>query len=337
MEPTPDFVLPIPAADSPLSEEEFLHQVRQAWQVCERFDLQTEIWRGQILRAVRDRYRRQGDERGIGFQQWLQEQEIGKRRAEELMRLADRADELLKAHPLPAEAVSRFSKRAFLATAAADPEVQALITQAAAAGDRITHRQVRQLQEEWTALHADFLPPVVRQKAGDRTLAPRDVAPLVKELEKLPPPQQQELCRELAGDPRVETVKEVTATARQLRRYLEAAPQIQALTAHPVDLEQLLLEAQRLDQLHTVADLLQQAAQLESAIARLYTTWQRLGRLSDRLYQEAGASTPQLQALLEALDVLFGDIVQIDLAGETVKLHIFSEPKSRRPDPAVEF
>ncbi|HIK25313.1 MAG TPA: hypothetical protein IGP91_05935 [Thermosynechococcus sp. M46_R2017_013] len=337
MEPTPDFVLPIPAADTPLSEEEFLQQVRQAWQVCERFDLQTEIWRGQILRAVRDRYRHQGDERGIGFQQWLQEHEISKGRANDLIQLADRADELLKECPLPPEAISRFSKRAFLETATADPQVQALITQAAAAGDRITHRQVRQLQEEWTALHSDLLPPVVRQKASDRTLAPRYVAPLVKELEKLPPQQQQELCQELASDPSVETVKEVTATARQLSRYLEAAPQIQALNAHPVDLEQVLMEAQRLEHLQTVADLLQQAAQLESTIARLYTTWQRLSELSDRLYQESGASTPQLQALLEALDFLSGDIVQINLAGKTIKLHIFAETKTCSPDSAAEF
>lgn len=337
MEPTPDFVLPIPAADTPLSEEEFLQQVRQAWQVCERFDLQTEIWRGQILRAVRDRYRHQGDERGIGFQQWLQEHEISKGRANDLIQLADRADELLKECPLPPEAISRFSKRAFLETATADPQVQALITQAAAAGDRITHRQVRQLQEEWTALHSDLLPPVVRQKASDRTLAPRYVAPLVKELEKLPPQQQQELCQELASDPSVETVKEVTATARQLSRYLEAAPQIQALNAHPVDLEQVLMEAQRLEHLQTVADLLQQAAQLESTIARLYTTWQRLSELSDRLYQESGASTPQLQALLEALDFLSGDIVQINLAGKTIKLHIFAETKTYSPDSAAEF
>ncbi|HIK34697.1 MAG TPA: hypothetical protein IGQ15_03225, partial [Thermosynechococcus sp. M98_K2018_005] len=195
-----------------------------------------------------------------------------------------------------------------------------------------THREVRQLQEEWTALHSDLLPPVVRQKASDRTLAPRYVAPLVKELEKLPPQQRQELCQELASDPGVERVKEVTATARQLSRYLEAAPQIQALNAHPVDLEQVLIEAQRLEQLQTVADLLQQAAQLESAIARLYTTWQRLSHLSDRLYQASGASTPQLQALLEALDFLSGDIVQIDLAGQTVKLHIFSESETRAPE-----
>lgn len=324
MELTPDFVLPLPAADASLTEAEFLQQVRQAWQVCERFDLQTEIWRGQILRAVRDRYRHQGDERGVGFSHWLQEHDISKRRAYDLIQLADRADELLTQRPLPPEAISRFSKRAFLETAAADPEVQALITDAAQQGDRITHREVRQLQEQWTALNSDLLPTIVREKASDRTLAPRYVAPLVKELRKLPADQQQELTQELVRDPSVDTVKQVTATARQLGRYLEAAPHIQALNATPVDLQQVLAEAQRLGQLHTLADLLQQAAQLESTIARLYTTWQRVSQLSDRLYTEAGASTPHLQALLEALDLLSGDMVQIDLGGKAVRLHILA-------------
>ncbi|XFA72953.1 hypothetical protein RYO59_001188 [Thermosynechococcaceae cyanobacterium Okahandja] len=325
MEPTPEFVLSLPPVDTSLTEEEFLQQVRQAWQVCERFDLQTEIWRGQIVRAVRDRYRHQGDEQGIGFSQWLQEQEISKRRAYDLIQLADRADELLAAQPLPPEAISRFSKRAFLATAAADPQVQTLIADAAQRGNRITQREVRQLQEEWTALNSDLLPGVVRAKASDRTLAPRYVAPLVKELAKLPPQQQQELTDELVRDLSVETLKQVTATARQLGRYLEAAPQIQALNTTSVNLEQALGEAHRLGQLHTLADLLQQAAQLESTIARLYTTWQRVSHLSDRLYNESGTSTPQLRALLEALDLLSGEMVQIDLGGKAVRLHILAE------------
>ncbi len=328
MEPIPEFVLPLPPVDAPLSEEEFFQQVRQAWQVCERFDLQTEIWRGQIVRAVRDRYRNQGDERGTGFNQWLQEQEISKRRAYDLIQLADRADELLAEHPLPPAVISRFSKRAFLATAAAAPEVQALITDAVQRGDRITQREVRQLQEEWTALHSDLLPEVIREKASDRTLAPRYVAPLVKELAKLPPEQQQELTHELTSDPSVDTVKQVTATARQLGRYLNAASQIQALNTSPVDLQQALGEAQRLGQLHTLADLLQQAAQLESTIARLYTTWQRVSRLSDRLYTESGASTPQLRALLEALDLLSGEVVQITLGGKPVCLQILSKSEN---------
>ena len=45
----------VPDAESDLSDYEFQQRVEVAWQVCDRFDLQTDIWRGRILRAVRDR------------------------------------------------------------------------------------------------------------------------------------------------------------------------------------------------------------------------------------------------------------------------------------------
>jgi len=45
----------LPDAESDLSDYEFHQQVDMAWQVCDRFDLQTDIWRGRILRVVRDR------------------------------------------------------------------------------------------------------------------------------------------------------------------------------------------------------------------------------------------------------------------------------------------
>ena len=52
--------LPDPESDS-ISAMEFLARIEEAWAICDRFDLQTEIWRGRILRAVRDRERRGGE------------------------------------------------------------------------------------------------------------------------------------------------------------------------------------------------------------------------------------------------------------------------------------
>ncbi|HEY9828239.1 MAG TPA: hypothetical protein V6D19_22605, partial [Stenomitos sp.] len=72
-----DFELPDPN-DEALTDVEFLNQVEAVWLVCDRFDLQTEIWRGRILRAVRDREKRSGEGRGTGFLQWLQTHEISK-------------------------------------------------------------------------------------------------------------------------------------------------------------------------------------------------------------------------------------------------------------------
>ncbi len=72
--------LPDPERDD-ISTMEFLSRLEEAWAVCDRFDLQTEIWRGRILRAVRDREKRGGEGRGTGFLQWLREREISKTRA----------------------------------------------------------------------------------------------------------------------------------------------------------------------------------------------------------------------------------------------------------------
>lgn len=80
------FQLPDPE-DEQIPEIEFQQQVDAAWQVCDRFDLQTEIWRGRILRAVRDREKKHGDARGSGFLNWLKQREISKSQAYSLIEI----------------------------------------------------------------------------------------------------------------------------------------------------------------------------------------------------------------------------------------------------------
>jgi hypothetical protein len=125
MAEAPSFSLDLPDPESEtISSMEFLARIEEAWAICDRFDLQTEIWRGRILRAVRDRERRGGEGRGAGFLQWLREQEISKTRAYALIQLAESADQMLGEGVLEATSVNNFSKRAFMETAQADPEVQ---------------------------------------------------------------------------------------------------------------------------------------------------------------------------------------------------------------------
>ena len=94
--PPPMLTLELPDPDSDtISTMEFLTRLEEAWAVCDRFDLQTEIWRGRILRAVRDREKRGGEGRGTGFLQWLREREISKTRAYTLIQLAESADSLV--------------------------------------------------------------------------------------------------------------------------------------------------------------------------------------------------------------------------------------------------
>ncbi len=319
-----DFQLPDPE-DEEIPESDFLQQLDVAWQVCDRFDLQTEIWRGRILRAIRDREKKGGDGRGTGFLKWLKEREISKTQAYSWIQLANSADTLISDGKLDPDTVNNFSKRAFVETAKAVPEVQQMVSEAAQKGDRITRREVRQLTDEWTAMTSDLLPEEVREKAADNSLPPRYIAPLVKEMEKLPELHQKALQRDIAANPDVDTVKQATSEARQLAKYLKSAAQVQALIAEDVDIETALEEAQRVGCLSIAADLVNQASQIEQSIAKLYMTWKKIGNLADRLYVDTGASTPNLRSLLTCIEPLGGEMMELQLSGaieHTIRLQI---------------
>lgn len=239
--------------------------------------------------------------------------------------MANSADTLISDGKLDPDTVNNFSKRAFVETAKAVPEVQQMVSEAAQKGDRITRREVRQLSDEWTAMSSDLLPEEVREKAADNSLPPRYIAPLVKEMEKLPELHQKALQRDIAANPDVDTVKQATSEARQLAKYLKSAAQVQALIAEDVDIETALEEAQRVGCLSIAADLVNQASQIEQNIAKLYMTWKKIGNLADRLYVDTGASTPNLRSLLTCIEPLGGEMMELQLSGaieHTIRLQI---------------
>ena len=329
--------LPDPERDD-ISTMEFLSRLEEAWAVCDRFDLQTEIWRGRILRAVRDREKRGGEGRGTDFLQWLREREISKTRAYSLIQLADSADNLVGDGLLEQGSVNNFSKRAFLDTALADPEVQQMISEAANDGQQITRKQVRRLSDEFTAATSPLLPEEIRQRTQENLLPPRVVAPLVRELAKLPEPQQDDLRRVLREEPELERVKDVTSTARWLSKAAEAGIAVRAFQQGDLNLEKALQEAQRLDALGLFADAVGQAQQLESAVLKLHTSWRRLGGLQERLWVESGSSTPHLRELLTALQSLSGTTLRVSLGelsgGKRVRLQLVEEsPDQLTPPP----
>ncbi len=323
-----DFQLPDPE-DEEIEPLVFNQKIEQAWQVCDRFDLQTEIWRGRILRVVRDRERYGGDTRGAGFLNWLKDRDVTKSRAYNLIELANSADHLLEQGSLDAESVNKFSKRAFIDTAQAPPEVQVMVSDAAREGKRITRQQVKQVADEWMAVTSEMLPEAVREKAANNSLPTRYIAPLVREMEKLPEVHQEAIHAEVAEKPDLDTVKEMTLSAKYLSRYLEASAQVQTINQGTLDIEQALEEALRLDCLNLAADLVNQAAQVEQAMTKLYTSWKRLGGISERLYVESGVSTPQLRQLLDSLGAISGDALSLplgDLAtGRTIRLQILPD------------
>jgi hypothetical protein len=123
----------------------------------------------------------------------------------------------------------------------------------------------------------------------------------------------------------VDNVKELTASARNLTRYLDAGAQVQTINQSTVDLSIALEEALRVGCLPVASDLLKQAANLEQNLTKFYMTWKRIGTLADRLYVDTGASTPHLRSLLNCLERLSGEIIEIPLdeVGEnTIRVRI---------------
>jgi len=336
--PTLSLDLPDPEQDD-LSTMEFLARLEEAWAVCDRFDLQTEIWRGRILRAVRDREKRGGEGRGTGFLQWLREREISKTRAYTLIQLADSADDLVGGGLLDPDSVNQFSKRAFLETAQAGPEVQQMISEAANDGLPITRKQVRRLSDEFLAATSPLLPEEIRQRTADNLLPPRAVAPLVKELARLSDEQQNDLRQVLRDEPELDRVKDVTHTARWLHRAAEASLTVRAFQQGELNFEKALQEAQRVDALGLLADAVGQAQALENAVLRLHTSWRRLGGLQERLWVESGSSTPNLRDLLTALQTLSGSTLRVSLGelagGKRVRLQLVEEAADRLEPPPL--
>ena len=228
---------------------------------------------------------------------------------------------------LSPSALNNFSKRAFVETAKSSPEVQQLVTDAAERGDRITRREVKQLSDEWLAMSSDLIPDEVKEQAASGATPPRFIAPLVKELEKLPEAHQLAIKAEIATNPDVDNVKLVTSNARSLSKYLDAGAQVQVLNDSKVDLPMALEEAMRVGCLPIAADVLKQAAQLEQTMTKFYLTWKRLGSLVDRLYVDTGASTPNLRSLIACVERLSSEIVEVPLddSGEnSIRLRVMT-------------
>ena len=335
--PVLELDLPDPDQDD-ISTMEFLARLEQAWAVCDKFDLQTEIWRGKILKAVRDREKRGGEGRGAGFLQWLREREISKTRAYGLIQLAESAQEMLGEGVLEETSVNQFSKRAFMETAQAAPEVQMMISEAANEGQEITRKQVRRLSDEFMASTSPLLPEEIRQRTQENLLPPKVVAPLVRELAKLPEPQQDDLRKVLREEPELDRIKDVTHTARWITKATESSVAVRAFQQGELDLEKAMQEAQRLDALGLLADAVGQAQSLESAVLKLHTSWRRLGGLQERLWVESGSSTPYLRDVLSVLQSLSGATLRVSLGelagGKRVRLQLVEEsPDQLEPPP----
>jgi len=332
------FDLPDPEQDD-LSNRDFIEKLENAWSICEQFDLQTEIWRGRILRVVRDREKRGGDGRGTGFLQWLREMEISKSKAYSLIQLADSSDNLVLGGILEESSVNNFSKRAFIETAQADPEIQHMISEAANEGRDITRKQVKSLTDEFMAATSSLLPDEIREKTQSNLLPAKFVAPLVRELSKLSTIQQEEICETLKENPEIDSVKDMTNTAKWMGKSMDASLALRVFQNKNINLDKAIQEALRLDSLGLLADAFGQAKTIESSILRFYSAWKRLEGLQERLWVESGSSTPYLRELLDTIQTLTGSKIRVSLGelsgGKKLRLQLVEENPESLEEPLI--
>ena len=334
------FDLPDPDQDD-LSNIDFISKLENAWSICEQFDLQTEIWRGRILRVVRDKEKRGGDGRGTGFLQWLREMEISKSKAYSLIQLADSSDNLVDDGILEESSVNNFSKRAFIETANAEPEIQYMISEAANDGKGITRKEVRSLTDQFMAATSSLLPDEIREKTQSNLLPAKVVAPLVRELSKLSPTQQEEICETLRENPEIESVKDLTNTAKWIGKSLDASLALRDYQNKNLNLDKATQEAKRLDSLGLLSDAFGQAKTIESSILKFHSAWKRLEILQERLWIESGSSTPYLRELLGTLQTLTGSNIRVSLGelsgGKRLRLQLVEEDSERMDPPSIEM
>ena len=171
-------------------------------------------------------------------------------------------------------------------------------------------------------------------------MPPRVVAPLVKELAKLPVPQQEDLRQTLRAEPELDCIKEVTNTARWIGKATEGSVAVRAFQKSGLNIERAMQEAQRLDALGLLADAVGQAQALEASVLKLHSAWRRLGGLHERLWLESGSSTPHLRDVLAALQSLSGATMRVSLGelggGKNVRLQLVEESSEHIEPPPVD-
>ena len=155
------------------------------------------------------------------------------------------------------------------------------------------------------------------------------VAPLVRELSKLPEAQQVDLKKTLSEEPEIDCIKDVTNTARWIAKTTEVSNAIRAFQQVELDLEKAMQEAQRVDALGLLADAVGQAQALEASVLKLHTAWRRLGGIQERLWVESGSSTPYLRDVLSVLQDLSGSTMRVSLGelsgGKNLRLQLVEE------------
>lgn len=307
--------------DAGLEAEELLAKVNENLPKTANVGLFSEVCRGKLIGIARDKFKANGDLRGVEFKAWLKDRDITLSQAHALIETADKAAGLLGKDLLAgtAKITKPALKRAVQASENAQKVLRDMIANAempVKAGD------VRNACDAIDAKNADIFTDDFKAKIENGSIPIAKAAGLFRELDRLPEDHAKGYAEQIAASPNpVEEIKAITASAKAVATMYDLAGQVNA--ASGCDIDFIAEESIRLGAESTVAKVLKQARDVQTLAGKLYTAVKKLGSSADRLYVDTGATTPHTRGLIAALESLFSNgCIRVDLGDSPIMLQV---------------
>jgi len=306
----------IPRHNEP--EDHFRQEILKIWAILGSFDNETAIARGRVLGQIKSRAEWK-DDLGI-FDTWLRLLDISKTKAMNYIELAVQADSMFAKGTLTSESLKNLSPKALEATARSKPQVQEIIG-TNATQEPISCDKAKGLSADWDAQLSPILPERIKEQAKQHIVPTGLIGSFVRSLEKLPEGDQAAIVDGMTIDP--DDLKKRKRDAEQIAKIRAKSQEIQALP--DLNLDDVLAEASRAEAVKLTGDLLGTASSVEHLVIKLYEAQTRLRKLSTRLVQITGSSTPQLSGILEKIESLEQETIAVKISEDTVKVTLVRE------------
>lgn len=262
---------------------------------CEGLDLLTTVWRGRIIAATKTVF--ESRDASALYNSWLKDNSLTEAKATKLIATAQQADSLLDQKKLSLEGIANIALKAF-ETVAEDINTLTVVAELAEGGAEVTVDTAKRLLDEQTVAQTEVFNSEVKEKASEGQLPVSKTAKLVKQLETLEAEDAQEISSVLETEPTIDSLNECLEQSKSLNKFRDTVDQVENLKGL-IESERLLAEAQRLDILPLVAQILGLLCDVENLTTKLHTKKSKLTNLCDRLYTETGSADHNLRAIAD--------------------------------------
>lgn len=302
------------AQDSDIDRAE--QEARSLLKFCDNIDLETQIRRGRIIRAIADLHRLK--ECSSRTESWLKDLGLTPKKANELIQAANQADGLMEAGTLTEIGLKNISSRAFIETANKAPEATPAIVSDAENGVKVGVDYARRIVCEQTVNSAD-VSENFKQLVEDGGFKAKAAVKLLENIDEIT--QEEAITQEYGAKLKQEldsisgdAVRVIAENAQALRKIEETAPYCTILQQEELGVERLIEECHQLEALPLLASVLASIKDIETLAAKLSSKLSIFEKNSDRLYVETGAGQVETRKLVDLLKAPEGFRVPLKIA-----------------------